>query len=556
MAVNNSWRQPQNMNDWMRDIEKRLMHEERRPTPPFPSAVVGPGIRAYSNEVKDWNSEGPIVDGFFYSSAGAVINSPDDSKNWMGLVQANAIGQGLQRVWEYIDTSQAPSPDPALWTRAFITNADGTRSYSPWRQGGGGGSGTAGITVQDEGTTLLTTTQLDFYGAGVSAVAATGEVQITVDGTPHGTAGGDLTGNYPSPTIAAGAVKGGAGGNIADGTITAADLASGVLPLLTVQDENTTISTDVRQIDFQGPGVVASIGSGGEVLVTIAGGGSGVAGVGQVGEMSLWGTTTPPINWLICDGQSLLRADYPDLFAVIGTTYGAADGTHFNLPNLKGRVAVGAGLSSASGATTHALAQSSGEETHAQTVAEMATHSHSDAGHTHDTQLQQQAKFSGGGLAGVTAPSGLVLYTGTGYANIQNNGSGTPMSLMQPYLVINYIIRYQATAMAPGTVMVQDENAAVAAADIINFVGAGVTASDAGGGKINVTIPGPSEVVLSFPTPATSWAGVHNFNQSPVDVTLMNTAGEQFFGNITHPNANTAQATFGVAVAGYMLVQK
>lgn len=37
-------------------------------------------------------------------------------------------------------------------------------------------------------------------------------------------AGGDLSGSYPSPQIAAGAVAGGAGGEIADGTISSADL--------------------------------------------------------------------------------------------------------------------------------------------------------------------------------------------------------------------------------------------------------------------------------------------------------------------------------------------
>lgn len=48
-------------------------------------------------------------------------------------------------------------------------------------------------------------------------------------------------------------------------------------------------------------------------------------------------------GWLICDGRSLVRASYADLFTVVGTTYGAADGTHFNLPDLRGRTLVGLG---------------------------------------------------------------------------------------------------------------------------------------------------------------------------------------------------------------------
>lgn len=53
---------------------------------------------------------------------------------------------------------------------------------------------------------------------------------------------------------------------------------------------------------------------------------------------------TAPTGFVACDGASLLRAGtYADLFAVIGTTYGAADGTHFNVPDARGLVMVGAG---------------------------------------------------------------------------------------------------------------------------------------------------------------------------------------------------------------------
>ncbi len=229
MAVNNNWRQPQNMSDWMRDIEKRLMHEERRPIPPSPTSVVGPGFRAYANVVVDWDSDGPIVGGHFHSVAGQVVNSPDDDKNWIGIVQSNSIGQGLQRVWEYIESPTSPSPDPAAYVRAFVTNPDGTRNYSPWLQGGGGGSGSGTIIVQDEGVTVVPeTTQLDFIGAGVSVAAGTGEAQITVDGTPHGTAGGSLSGTYPSPSLATNSVG---HDQIIDGSIQASDLAAGVIPV-------------------------------------------------------------------------------------------------------------------------------------------------------------------------------------------------------------------------------------------------------------------------------------------------------------------------------------
>lgn len=43
-----------------------------------------------------------------------------------------------------------------------------------------------------------------------------------------------------------------------------------------------------------------------------------------------------PTGYLVCDGSSLERTTYAALYAVIGTTYGFADGTHFNLPDLRG----------------------------------------------------------------------------------------------------------------------------------------------------------------------------------------------------------------------------
>ena len=50
-----------------------------------------------------------------------------------------------------------------------------------------------------------------------------------------------------------------------------------------------------------------------------------------------------PQGYLLCDGTSLLRASYPELFAVIGTAFGSADSTHFNIPDLREATTKGIG---------------------------------------------------------------------------------------------------------------------------------------------------------------------------------------------------------------------
>lgn len=55
-----------------------------------------------------------------------------------------------------------------------------------------------------------------------------------------------------------------------------------------------------------------------------------------VGSVINFAASTPPAGFLECDGATLLRATYPDLFAVIGTTFGSTDSANFLLPDLRG----------------------------------------------------------------------------------------------------------------------------------------------------------------------------------------------------------------------------
>lgn len=56
-----------------------------------------------------------------------------------------------------------------------------------------------------------------------------------------------------------------------------------------------------------------------------------------IGAVMMWTTSSAPTGWLECSGTSLARVGtYAALFAVIGTTWGAADGNHFNIPDMRG----------------------------------------------------------------------------------------------------------------------------------------------------------------------------------------------------------------------------
>ena len=138
--------------------------------------------------------------------------------------------------------------------------------------------------------------------------------------------------------------------------------------------------------------------------------------------------TSAPSGWLLCDGRLLSRTDYPDLFASIGTAFGAGDGaTNFAIPDLRGRSSVGAGAGA--GLTARSLGETGGEETHVLTSAEMAAHDHSlttRAG-THNTDVGSQ-----GGA-----------WTGVGSANSSGTGSGTAHNNISPYVAIAFLIKVQ-----------------------------------------------------------------------------------------------------------------
>lgn len=102
-----------------------------------------------------------------------------------------------------------------------------------------------------------------------------------------------------------------------------------------------------------------------------------------VGEIIDYAGATPPLGWLLCDGNAYPTAGYPALFAVIGYAYGGS-GANFCVPDLRGRSSIGAGQGP--GLSPRALAGKGGEETHQLLIAELPAHNHgvNDPWHAHN----------------------------------------------------------------------------------------------------------------------------------------------------------------------------
>ena len=177
-------------------------------------------------------------------------------------------------------------------------------------------------------------------------------------------------------------------------------------------------------------------GINGQSLTTNGSGTASWSTLPPPGVISAFAGSTAPTGYLICDGSAVSRTTYSALFSVIGTTYGTGDGsTTFNVPDLTGRVAVGK-----NSGTFSALGGKGGEERHTMSISEMPTHNHT-------TTVNSAAEVSN--INGYAASSQSMFFgtdrsaTTANYSSaMQNTGGGSSFNNLQPYTVINYIIKY------------------------------------------------------------------------------------------------------------------
>lgn len=143
----------------------------------------------------------------------------------------------------------------------------------------------------------------------------------------------------------------------------------------------------------------------------------------EVGDLVHTAKATVGSGTLQCDGSSLLRTAYPDLYTAIGTTWGAVDGTHFSLPDFVtdnrflraagGSLAVATTQTDQNLAHTHNVTGTLTAGTLAVDSGGAHTHTITDSGHTHTDTYNT-----------FTAGSSFQQYTG-GIGLTVNNSSTT-----------------------------------------------------------------------------------------------------------------------------------
>lgn len=194
------------------------------------------------------------------------------------------------------------------------------------------------------------------------------------------------------------------------------------------------------------------------------------------GAIELFGGTAIPRGWLVCDGSSVSRTQFPALWGLIGVSFGSPDNaTTFKLPDLRGRVPVGyaprGGHSDVSTiGNADAVAAANRRPSHNHTNSLTASHTLAIPNHTHtadtnhshsgpswpggnghyDDGAGQARAVSGGNEGTSSATAGLSVGAVSGSystfgGSISVGGTvgpaGTNASDLHPYLVLHYIIK-------------------------------------------------------------------------------------------------------------------
>ncbi len=167
-----------------------------------------------------------------------------------------------------------------------------------------------------------------------------------------------------------------------------------------------------------------------------------------IGQILMVGFNFAPQGWALCNGQLLSIAQNTALFSLLGTTYGGDGVSNFALPNLQGRVAIHPGQSPGTG--NYTLGQSGGTENVGLSVGNLPAHTHPA---NCNNAAGPNSNPSGAFWAEVNSGQGRPPAAYPGYAASANaqmaptaigaTGGNQPISVVQPYQCVNFIIALQ-----------------------------------------------------------------------------------------------------------------
>jgi microcystin-dependent protein len=173
----------------------------------------------------------------------------------------------------------------------------------------------------------------------------------------------------------------------------------------------------------------------------------------RVGDLKFSAHSIDHYGWLICDGRSVSRTEYSELFDIIGISFGSNDGSTFKLPDLRGRVA--GGIGDGPDTSNRILGTAVGSETHTLTVPEMPSHNHTitDPGHTHSYVNNTNDQNTDNAFNSETAADQADLAATTGSSTtgitVNSTGGGNPHNNMQPTLFIGNMFIYAPNTYSP-----------------------------------------------------------------------------------------------------------
>jgi microcystin-dependent protein len=169
--------------------------------------------------------------------------------------------------------------------------------------------------------------------------------------------------------------------------------------------------------------------------------------VPPVGAINMYGGSSDPPGWLICDGRNFSVLTYPTLYSIIQNSFGGVPLSNFNIPDMQARFPVGVGAG-------YAMGQTGGFVSTTLTTNELPSHAHSitDPGHTHTATHNLQVNNTNSGGNNLTyendtsgGPSPMVITIAANFTGITGTnltGGGQAFDNRPPYIGINYIIKY------------------------------------------------------------------------------------------------------------------